>query len=74
MLKFSLRFVPDDQTSETTLSFNAHSTAGALDAAKRVAEGNWADLYQGNDLICRLQLAEENGLWRVISANTKSGC
>lgn len=70
MTNYSLRFLPEDKTSETTLSFHAQSTSGALETAKRVAEGNWAELYRGDDLLCRLQLVEENGVWHVIPARS----
>lgn len=66
MTSYTIRFVPKDKTSEVTLSFKAHSTAGALEVAQRIAEGSWATLYRGNDELCRMQLIEEHGLWRVI--------
>lgn len=65
MIKYTLRFVADQSDAEQKVSFYAHSTAGALDVAKKSAEGDWAALYEKDKLICRMQLVEESGVWLV---------
>ncbi|GMN02244.1 hypothetical protein [Erythrobacter sp. MTPC3] len=65
MIKYTLRFAAEDSEGEHKVSFHAHSTAGALDVAKNSAKGDWADLYERDTLICRMQLVEESGVWLV---------
>lgn len=64
MLEYTLRYA-DDSDDVQEVTFFAHSTGGALDTAKRAAEGSWAELYEGKNLICRLRLVERTGVWLV---------
>ncbi|MBV7258375.1 hypothetical protein [Erythrobacter crassostreae] len=66
MLKYRLLFVAHEDEGIRELMFNARSTSGALDTAKRAAEGDWAELYQGDELLCNLRLVEETGVWLVM--------
>ncbi|MBV7265811.1 hypothetical protein [Erythrobacter ani] len=65
MIQYSLKFAADNFEGEKTVSFYAHSTAGALEIAKNSADGDWAELYQGGQLVCRMRLVEETGVWLV---------
>lgn len=65
MLKFKLRYARATDGRDETLSFLAQSTAGALETAKLEADGDWAELYQDGQSICRLRLVEETGVWLI---------
>lgn len=65
MLNYSLRYGSSDKERVQTLSFYAHSTAGALDLAKQSAGGDWAELFQDGQLLCRLRLVDDAGVWAV---------
>ncbi|MBD2843425.1 hypothetical protein [Erythrobacter rubeus] len=72
MIQYSLKFAADNSAGEQTVSFYAHSTAGALEIAKNSADGDWAELYQGDALVCRMRLVEETGVWLVEPSQSRA--
>ena len=65
MDRYSLRFAAENQKGEKTVAFYAHSTASALDLARDTASGDWAELSLNGNLLCRMKLVAETGVWLV---------
>lgn len=65
MVDYSLVFAADTESGTRTLRFSERSVSGALEVAKQRAQGNWAELFAGEELICRLELVDETGVWLV---------
>ena len=55
---------PGGKTRET-YEFQALSLESALEVAKRSAVGEWAELHEDGMPVCRMQLVDSSGLWRV---------
>lgn len=72
VIQYSLKFAADNSAGEQTVSFYAHSTAGALEIAKTSADGDWAELYNGGRMVCRMRLVEETGVWLVEGAQKQA--
>lgn len=54
-------------------AFRAVSFDNALEVAKGLVEGDWAELHEDGVPICRMQLADSGGLWRISSLGTREG-
>lgn len=69
MVDYSLKFAADTESGTRTLHFNERSVSGALEVAKQRASGSWAELYQGDVLVCSMELVDATGVWLVKSGN-----
>lgn len=65
MQNYQLRFACEDLASEQSISFYAHSTAGALEIAQERAVGDWAELHSDGRLVSRMRLVDETGVWLI---------
>ncbi|MCR2834971.1 hypothetical protein [Parerythrobacter lacustris] len=52
-------------------AFEAVSLDGALEVAKRLVVSEWAELHEDGVEVCRMQLVDSNGLWRIVGANRR---
>ena len=65
MQEYVLRFEGADENGPQEVSFRAASLQDALEVAKTHQTSEWAELYQNGVALCRLQLVDEGGAWRV---------
>jgi hypothetical protein len=65
MHHYELRYEAPDPQQVKSLSFDAHTFAGALDIAKKQARGEWAELHEDGRPVCRLELVENTGVWLI---------
>ena len=69
MVDYSLTFAADTESGTRTLHFHERSIGGALEVAKKRAHGDWAELREGDKLICRLELVDDAGVWLVSASD-----
>lgn len=67
---YTLCFEEDDRGLAKQLRFEAESPALALDIAQGEAEGRWALLMRGDEMLCGLERESAGGgsLWVILSA------
>lgn len=65
MQEYVLRFEGADVTDPQEVRFRASSLQDALEVAKNYPTSEWAELYQDGVALCRMQLVDEGGAWRV---------
>ncbi|XUU60877.1 hypothetical protein ACRAQ6_00970 [Erythrobacter sp. HA6-11] len=65
MTQYSLVFAADTKSGVEKLTFHERSVGGALEVAKERARGDWAELFEGDLLLCRIELVDETGVWLV---------
>ncbi len=69
MRHYKLIYRNPDGAGTLEHAFEALSLDNALEVAKRLAVGEWAELYQDNVAVCRMQLVDSSELWRIVGAN-----
>ncbi|WP_435418251.1 hypothetical protein WAB17_01345 [Parerythrobacter aurantius] len=67
-----LVFEGDGPGDRESLSFRALSLESALEVAKKSAVGEWAELHEDGQPVCRMQLIDASGVWRVSRAGSRS--
>ena len=65
MQRYTLRYEEPDKDRAQTVEFRAVSLESALEMAKRYAVGEWAELLEEDVPVCRMQLLDSSGVWRV---------
>lgn len=65
MHRYDLRYAVNGMTEIDTISFDALTLGGALDIARRSAQGHWAELYEDGRPVCELELIIDSGVWLV---------
>ncbi len=65
MQKYVIRFEGRGRAGPQEVAFNALAVQDALEIAKTHAIGDWAELYQNGVPLCRMQLVDDGGVWRV---------
>lgn len=66
MEQYVLRFEGANQNDPQEVCFNASSLQDALEVAKGYPTSEWAALYRNGVALCRMQLVDDGGVWRVI--------
>lgn len=65
MRHYTLTYDATDIDGEQTINFVALSLDSALNVAKKSARGDWAELQEDGVPVCRMQLVDSSGVWRV---------
>lgn len=66
MRHYTLVYRDPDGTGNLEHGFEAVSLDGALEVAKRLVVGEWAELREDGVAVCRMQLVDSSGLWRIV--------
>lgn len=69
MRYYTLIYRDPDGAGNIEHAFEAVSLDGALEVAKRLVAGDWAELREDGIAVCRMQLVDSSGLWRIAGAN-----
>lgn len=69
MRHYKLIYRDPDGTGNLEHAFVAVSLDGALEVARRLVVGEWAELHEDGVEVCRMQLVDCSGLWRIVGAN-----
>ena len=70
MQRYTLRYEGPESNRPETVEFRAVSLESALEMAKRHSVGTWAELLEEGVPVCRMQLLDSAGLWRISGVNS----
>ncbi len=65
MARYDLKYAPNSDGIVEMFSFEERSLSGALDMARKLARGDWAELYREGRPVCQMELVAESGVWLV---------
>ncbi|UIP06423.1 hypothetical protein LY632_12100 [Erythrobacter sp. SDW2] len=65
MRQYTLTYDVAGSAEDKTMNFSALSLDCALEVAKKSASGEWAELQEDGVPVCRMQLLDSSGVWRV---------
>lgn len=65
MRQYTLTYDAAGSAGDQSMTFSALSLDCALEVAKKSASGAWAELHEDGVPVCRMQLVDSSGVWRV---------
>lgn len=72
MNHYTLRYDSPVADGDEVVAFRAISLESALEVAKRCAVGEWAELSEDGEPVCRMQLIDSSGVWRISGVKPRS--